>query len=45
MSTKEFIPYITTLLAEKMGAALGKAVYVGKVNQEAQIRLKHNLKV
>ncbi len=30
MSTKEFIPYITTLLAEKMGAALGKAVYVGK---------------
>ena len=30
MATKKFITYITTLLAEKMGAALGKAIYVGK---------------
>lgn len=30
MAIKEFIPYITTILAEKMGAALAKAIYAGK---------------
>lgn len=30
MSIDEFIPYITTLLAEKMGAALAKAIINGK---------------
>lgn len=30
MAIKEFIPYITTILAEKMGAALAKAIYSGK---------------
>ncbi|PBH35985.1 phage major capsid protein, partial [Clostridioides difficile] len=30
MSIDEFVPYITTLLAEKMGAALAKAIVDGK---------------
>ncbi len=30
MSIDEFVPYITSLLAEKMGAALAKAIVDGK---------------
>lgn len=40
MAIKEFIPYITTILAEKMGAALAKAVYSGKGKPGAEDSFK-----
>lgn len=37
MAIKEFIPYITTILAEKMGAALAKAIYSGKGDRKSVV--------